>query len=37
MKITLLGAVLIVAVVIVALLLLHHLSARPNQANAAKE
>jgi hypothetical protein len=37
MKITLLGAVLIVALVLVALLLLHHFAARPNQANPAKE
>lgn len=37
MKITFLGAVLIIAAVIVALLLLHHLAAGFNQANPAKE
>jgi hypothetical protein len=37
MKITVLGAVLIVAVFIVSLLLLHHLAATPNRPNPAKE
>lgn len=37
MKITVFGAVLIVAVAIVAILLLHHLASRHNPANPPKE
>jgi hypothetical protein len=37
MKITVLGAVLVVAAVIVAILLLHYLASRHNPANPPKE